>query len=684
MAIEGFKGFAPRKSIDVRGRHTFLLGDNGNGKSSIVEAVRWGLFGSTNRQGEIVINRGYPGQCCVEIDLTRDDQSLTLRRTLPRGTSRSSPRLADEHGNPLSIKDVMPQLDSVEAGEGTHVIFAPQSIPQQRLPQDLSAFERTLFNHLGLSNARGLLSILDEFLAEQEDYEVKFGGDLDTLKNKLDEELNYTNRRRAEILRSPPWIDQQTPTQLSTAEKITSFIRTVNREHAKPDHGHLNLDALLDVAENSISRTSNRNDLNHELDECVGLLRTLDAIKTSMSIIGALNAELSQTNCNLESALSGASTDDLNAEIAGLQNQIESEEITRIIARNASELLRRTDSQNLTCPLCDTDFLSSKLRMKVEMRTEQSKNEETTSALRNFEERLKSAEASAATAKRLQNNVDRERADLDRHAPALRSKYDLGTDYCRVPDLHYEIENRRKEVVAKIESFDDWQGQRQRQLDEMRTEARFHTLQRTIRELEGSKSLLDAAQAQLDDLVAFGASLQSLRNVMDECITESLRASLPNVSSELTRVFSALTRHPHFDTLLIDETKLPRLELQVASSHDRFSVGYTTDVLNGQAESALRLVPYFSFSQDQDAPTEVYLVLLDDPTRAFDETHTSELVAQLASLGRHVQLFVASQETTRFRDLLPKFFAEDEYVVIEPRNWTYEAGPELTVEFPDD
>ena len=137
------------------------------------------------------------------------------------------------------------------------------------------------------------------------------------------------------------------------------------------------------------------------------------------------------------------------------------------------------------------------------MRTEQSKNEETTNALGNFEERLKSAVALAATTKRLQNNVDRERADLDRHASALRSNYDLGTDYCRVADLRDEIENRRKEVVVKIESFDDWQGERQRQLDGMRTEARFHTLQRTIRELEGSKSLLDAAQAQLDDLVAF-------------------------------------------------------------------------------------------------------------------------------------------------------------------------------------
>jgi len=41
VAIEGFKGFTNRQSIDMDGKHLFLLGRNGNGKSSILEAIRW-------------------------------------------------------------------------------------------------------------------------------------------------------------------------------------------------------------------------------------------------------------------------------------------------------------------------------------------------------------------------------------------------------------------------------------------------------------------------------------------------------------------------------------------------------------------------------------------------------------------------------------------------------------------
>ena len=58
ITIEGFKGFTTKKEVDLQNRHVFLLGSNGNGKSSVIEAIRWGLFGSTNRPNDIVANRG--------------------------------------------------------------------------------------------------------------------------------------------------------------------------------------------------------------------------------------------------------------------------------------------------------------------------------------------------------------------------------------------------------------------------------------------------------------------------------------------------------------------------------------------------------------------------------------------------------------------------------------------------
>lgn len=151
------------------------------------------------------------------------------------------------------------------------------------------------------------------------------------------------------------------------------------------------------------------------------------------------------------------------------------------------------------------------------------------------------------------------------------------------------------------------------------------------------------------------------------------------LSEKLSEVFVGLTQHPWWDRLTIARDTLPKLELKVASSQDSSHGEHPTGVLNGQSESALALVPYFTFSQADDAPTEVYLVMLDDPTRAFDESHTAILVERLADLGSNVQLMVASHDTARFRELLPEHFDSGSYITVEPTNWTYNDGPELVV-----
>ena len=138
-----------------------------------------------------------------------------------------------------------------------------------------------------------------------------------------------------------------------------------------------------------------------------------------------------------------------------------------------------------------------------------------------------------------------------------------------------------------------------------------------------------------------------------------------------------LTQHPWYDRLVISNSALPKLQLRVASSQDPTGREDPTGVLNGQAESALVVVPHFAFSQTDDTPTEVYLVMLDDPTRALDTEHIIILLERLRELGRNVQLIVASQETERFEEMIPKVFEEGSYVIIEPTGWSPQSGPIL-------
>ncbi len=107
ITVEGFKGFTQPKEIDLRYRHVFLLGRNGNGKSSVIEAIRWGLFGSTGGPNDIVANRGYGGRCRVEMSLARAGKEWRLRRLLTYGAGGGSDAaLFDEDGKEHLIRAV--------------------------------------------------------------------------------------------------------------------------------------------------------------------------------------------------------------------------------------------------------------------------------------------------------------------------------------------------------------------------------------------------------------------------------------------------------------------------------------------------------------------------------------------------------------------------------------------------
>lgn len=253
VEIEGFKGFASPTAIDFRSRHVFLLGRNGNGKSSIVEAVRWGLFGSAYRPNEVVKNQHYSGDCRVTVKLIRDGELWTLRRILNLGTGSSSASvLTDRHGNRRPIREVMPQLDSVDAGEGTHIIFAPQSAPLRRQPEDLDPFERTVFNYLGLTHPRALLSNLEDFLEDQTEAEHELDEELTDARKNIDGQITEEQTRRSNILNAPPWGTGPAPSIAASEQKARRFIEEITGKPPCDDLEGLSLDALVESAEKSL------------------------------------------------------------------------------------------------------------------------------------------------------------------------------------------------------------------------------------------------------------------------------------------------------------------------------------------------------------------------------------------------------------------------------------------------
>ncbi len=677
IAIEGFKGFTTRQEIGLDECHAFLLGQNGNGKSSIVEAIRWGLFGSIRRRNEIVANRDYSGRCHVEITLVREGKVWHLRRTLIKGSSGGSDaELTDDQGGEHPIRNIMPQLDSAEAGEGMHIIFAPQSTPLRRQPEDLSPFERTVFNHLGLAHPRALLSQLDGFLETQEFGETNLADKLTEARRNIDGDISQLEHQRDDIVGSPPWGSSPAPSIAESENKVREIIKKTTGNPPDEAFSGLSLGALIDEAEDVLEnrRSQDLGELEKEMEEIVERRERLEEFLGIQEEIETQQSRVRDKQSELDDTLEDMSLDELQNRVKEKRAAVDAEDLRRQIAETATDWLHRNEENSVSCPVCETTHSRKDLAVLLQQIIDKP-SDATTSELNQLEAKLKQVEDLKREVQSFKGDLDK----LEQEAETIKAHID-SDDTKELPERIKECSDHEASIKEQIDGSEDRLNEIGRRLSNLREEDRFHDIRKRLASIKQSRKRFEGVEKAYQDLVAFGESVRSIRQAVEICLRERLENDIPQVSDNLSKVFASLTRHPWYDRLAIVKDKLPKLELQVASSHDPSGRGYPTDVLNGQSESALELVPYFAFSQTDDAPTEVYLVLLDDPTRAFDEEHTEILVERLAELGNHVQLVVASQETSRFRSLLPKNFQPADYVIVEPNQWTHSDGPQLTIE----
>ena len=92
LIIEGFQSIGSREELDLEGQGITIIkgineyegktSSNGSGKSSILEALNWCLFGKTSAGVTNVVNRYYPNGCFVSVEFHKNNEKYLIERFL--------------------------------------------------------------------------------------------------------------------------------------------------------------------------------------------------------------------------------------------------------------------------------------------------------------------------------------------------------------------------------------------------------------------------------------------------------------------------------------------------------------------------------------------------------------------------------------------------------------------------
>lgn len=698
ITIEGFKGFTNRQTIPVNGKNLFIFGPNGFGKSSIIEAIRWCLFGLTGRPEEIVRNQFYSGNCFVELELKDEDNKLwKVQRILSPGAIRSRMKIIDPEENERTQTEVFPFLTSVGPREGTYIVFGgPSQFPSRKRPLEsveISDFGRTIYAYLRLEELPELIERLNRLIEEQKEEEKLLAEEIDEERVKIERELEEVNEKLESILKDPPWGESEPPTLEETKEKIKDLVTRLGEEVKQAPPEGLSESELIGVAEEWLQELSvSEEELERKISEIKEKQRKIkelwDELKGEEMEIERLRGEIKQIESQLKELLGDKSIDDIRKELERLEREIEQTSLLTEILNKMHLYLETNEIDE--CFVCSSQVHGKNLREDINQRL---KNIEPSKLqLIHNRDELKNLLAQIT---QIQEKLDEKNQILQRmlenHQETKRSLdeiLDVKSEPTseEVESILKRLEREKEELERSLELKEGYRRNWDRKIEKIKEEMRFHRWRKKKEKLEMRLEIgLNPVEEIYEELVEFRESLEDIRDALYSELKKVLEDALPPISEMMTEVYRHLTNQLSFDMIKLkleeqDDSFSPKLIVHVISSDEPDLLLDPEQVLNGQALSALRLVPYFVFSRFQRDKWGLDLLLLDDPTQSFDIRRIELLLKELGVASTHAQIIVSTHEEDRFRPLLPKIFREEDVVIVNVRGFDRREGPEFDIE----
>lgn len=677
LAVANFRGITEQRTIDVSGRHLFLLGHNAFGKSTIVEAIRWCLPWPQGQQEIEVRNTFYPDKTSeVMLDLTTRDRQLHVRRSLTPGASRSRQTITDGVGDIVRAEDAFPGLAKIGTATGTQVIFAGQHAAGRR-QAEISDFSRVLHIYLAVEEIPDLLEKLRKLAEERRAQRGEMSKSLDTFLQELRNELSVLQGKKDEIIKNPPWGKGQIPTRSETDRKIDDLLHEAARlTEAEAPTGLSRQDKIGRIKEwNAALASSKSGALQAKLAALQAKREKAQKAKDEWHTVASRITEAEEKITELENRerhlLGGQSLDVLAGQLAAAEREHSEADLRRTIRRHAAIYLNKYHPSQ--CPVCNQALTTGTFELQGDDTAadaaaarcdELSKR---ISGIKQLREELRTYRQSLASSK-------------DRAAAITHDAETLTGTSAPAPDaLERYIQNLDNAILSARNQIGDAaaehdrRGKRTRDLE---TEERFHYYQEKVAAIEGIlEKDINGPRSALTEYDSFLATAEEVGKLLLEAFDTQISSAIPPLAEEITRVYARLTAHPSYDGIFIakqpsssDRMEPGKLELQVTSSRCP-GKSFPANVLNGQAARALKLVPYFVFSDYWHDVMELDLLLVDDPSESFDTSHLDHLMSVLESVASHTQLVVASHETERMQPLIDKYFAVQERCIVSLKDF---------------
>ncbi len=691
LELEGFRGFARRQSFDLDADAVVVVGANGNGKTSLFDAILWAITGRVPRLGtedsSLACRFVDSGQTRVVLRLGQADGSsmLTITRIFTGGGTKVSVETSDgvlrgPEAEGRLIQEVWKEAAvAANPAEALAMALTRSIYLQQDLVRDFidSATAQERFSAVSELVGAGRVTELQSEL-ERAKKAWSSGtnirtGELQPLRGRLSTMESRLAELKARPLAGEAGLDESA--WLGWWDKLIAMGLKVSAvSMSSRDAGGAISSAIeqLDAARRAAERRGAALDsVTQELQRIADTIRPNLVVLQGRVTTGQQRVKETQSKIAAEQARA--------SEVRRLQSELK--ERSEQLQALASLALRHLGPK---CPVCDQDYNVEGTRHRLELIASQSNMPVAAPSLPDTlpdlfvslaaqEKELSAAELDLRTAGQAMQDIGAAEQTIQNRLAEL--------------GIVFKTPVERKPAIAaaatvNAEVIDDLAAAQRAgeafalRLSQIGDKATMEELQR---EINAIRVKLQQEDGELTRRVATGEQAQrvieALREAASRVVTERIREIEPLLSD----IYGRIDVHPAFRVVrFLTSIVRGRGQLSAVVSDPVTEVESDSPalVLSSSQMNALAVCTFLSLNLGVSHPA-LEAVILDDPLQSLDDINLLGLIDLLRRSKDQRQLFVSTHDP-RFGDLLARKLrpgsSEQRTVVIELDGWS-RSGP---------
>lgn len=691
--IAGFRGFASRRQFDLSADATVVIGVNGLGKTSLFDAILWGLCGEVARVGSddrLVSMYSDTGEARVSVLLATDrNETVKVTRTSD-GTSQSLQlSIAGANFKATSAAARLLEMlwpDAASASDGASALT--------------SAFVRSVY--LQQDSVRDFL----EAASDQDRFnvitELLGVGRLTELQLQLERERNSWTRaitqrtkdmtplahrvteleKQLQTLKSSSDVDEDAsrPSWEDWWPAATKLGVTIPGE--LPSAASVEASSVLASAIQHLQSLAAQNGTRRATSVALQELLAAQPPEPKSST-DALRTQAAQANLAVQEARSTLDAARKQA-AANRALQVEAEELIdqeRALAQIAIKLLGEH------CPVCAQSYNVEQTKARLEQLANQGAAE-TTSTVEPRDiiaDLAKAEEAATAVATEAKSALDRAERARVRHN---QWKEDARRSFEELELPGSETESRSEQVVAAIadctrrhEQLVAHRKAGERLALNLARESARSRIAGTENDLQKAKRELATHRLVIESREVTGSVVNQLLEALRQSASRVTVDRLKHIEPVLQRMYARIDPHPAFRVVkLVSRFSRGRgrLDAHVHDTEEGLASDSPSAVLSSSQLNALAVSLFLSLNLSLPRlPVEA--ALLDDPIQSLDDVNLLGLVDLLRRTKDKRQLLVTTHDI-RFGKLLSRKLrpgSESQTTsVIELSGWS-RSGPDV-------